>query len=290
MQKENKNLYNFGNNPRDFTNVLLKLGHLNYCVMGGLLIWNIKHIIKWISDCKLYDKEYEQLDQIYNDFIDNYNNLNRTLELQNPMDIFVMFSNLLALGYFSKDMKFEFDDNDSILTFGINMGTVVFTGEAVCRHIATMLTDIFLNYNIEASNLSVKYDFLISNHLITTAIFQNKKYFLDPTNFTIFVTDAKNRKKLICYDEELIVQGNYLCSLFGMNCLVASSIINNDLECANLIDFKRSIKKIKRVFSANLDIINQFYNDNKELYRKANDKLLVLTKSMPYINFNIKQN
>lgn len=75
-----------------------------------------------------------------------------------------------------------------------------------------------------------------------------------------------------------------------MNCLGASSIINNDLECANLIDFKRSIKKIKRVFSANLDIINQFYNDNKELYRKANDKLLVLTKSMPYINFNIKQN
>lgn len=288
MNEDNKNLCLFDNNPRSFINVLLKLGHLNYCVMGGLLIWNVKYIMKWISDCKLYDKEYEQLDQIYNNFIDNYNNLNRTLDLQDPMDIFVMFSNLLASGYLSKDMKFEFDDNDSVLTLGINMGTVVFTGEAVCRHIATMLTDIFLNYNIEASNLSVKYDCLISNHLITTAIFQNKKYFLDPTNFTIFVMNQKNSKKLICFDEELIVRGNYLFSLFGINCLSASSIINSDLVCANLIDFKRSIKKIRRVFSANLDIINQFYNDNKELYMEANDKLLVLTKSMPYMGFSNK--
>lgn len=284
---DDKNLLRCSNNPRSFIKVLLKLNHLNYCVMGGLLIWNIKAIIKWISDCKIYDKEYEQLDQIYNDFINNYNNLNRNLELYDPMDIFVMFSNLLYLGYLSKDMEFEYDDNDSILTFGINMGTVVFTGGAVCRHIATLLTDIFLNYNIEASNLSVKYDSFISNHIITAASFQDKKYFLDPTNFTIFVMDAKNRKKLICYDEELIVQGNYLFSLFGMNCLGASSIINNDLECANLIDFKRSIKKIRRVFRVNLDIINQFYNDNKELYRMANDKLLVLTKSMP-IGFNNK--
>lgn len=61
---------------------------------------------------------------------------------------------MLYAGYLSKDKKFHFG-KDKVKDIMTIQGTNIINGEAVCRHIAQMLKDIYLDYGITSYDISV---------------------------------------------------------------------------------------------------------------------------------------
>ena len=61
---------------------------------------------------------------------------------------------MLQSGYLSKDKTFHFGDTNVKDIRGISPTNVI-NGEAVCRHIAVMLKDIYNAYGIEGNTLNV---------------------------------------------------------------------------------------------------------------------------------------
>ena len=230
---------------------------------------------------KIYGENYERLLRLYKAFLLNYSNLNNTLNFQDPMDIFVLYSMLLHRGYLSLDKLGEkscylYSDIDS--SFLTRMAPLVFTGDVSSHSAAEMFLDILLNNEIMASTLAVKFDCIVSNHVIVLAIDNDKKYFFDPMNFMIFLLSLDDTNTLFCYDKKLII-GNIeyysLMNVINDRALVYEILFGN-YACANLSDFNRAVRKVERIFDNNIDVFEQFYNENAELYEEASDKVLCL--------------
>lgn len=101
-----------------------------------------------------YTREIKQIKYLYQEFITNYNKLNRIFNLNNPVEINTMFSYLVNEGYLSTGKKFNFSERHTKDIRSI-MGANVMAGGSVCRHISTMLTDILNDYNIVSGTLIV---------------------------------------------------------------------------------------------------------------------------------------
>lgn len=107
-----------------------------------------------LSHGKNYTRDIKQIRVLYNEFITNYNKLNKLFDLNDPIQIHTMFNYLLYKGYLSKDKEFQFSGKQA-RDIDYLTGTNVITGKAVCRHISAMLTDILNDYEIESSLLGV---------------------------------------------------------------------------------------------------------------------------------------
>lgn len=103
---------------------------------------------------EIYTKDAVQIRELYQEFIKNYNKLNKVFDLNDPIEIYTMFNYLLYKGYLSKDKRFKFSGEQARDIYTLP-GTDVITGQAVCRHIAAMLADILNAYGIESNKLSV---------------------------------------------------------------------------------------------------------------------------------------
>ena len=109
------------------------------------------------SKGSFYTKDVKQIYELYQEFLNNYNKLNKTFELNNPIEIHKMYNYLLENGYLSKDKHFFFS-NENVKDIKCLNGVDTITGSSVCRHISAMLTDILNNYGIEASQVGVYVD------------------------------------------------------------------------------------------------------------------------------------
>lgn len=107
-----------------------------------------------LSHGKNYTKDIIKIRELYQEFIKNYNKLNKAFDLSNPIQIYTMFNYLLYKGYLSKDKEFQFSGKQA-RDINCLIGTNVIIGQAVCRHISAMLTDILNDYGIESSQLGV---------------------------------------------------------------------------------------------------------------------------------------
>lgn len=225
---------------------------------------------------KYMTKDIVEIEALYQEFIDNYNKLNKVFELENPVEIFAMFNFLYSKGYLSLNKVFEASqigvkDIDPI------MGTNIFMGKGVCRHLSSMFVDILNGYNIQASRLScyvyagdglIKHvEKIIGNHMICLAQKDNINYFLDTMNKCTF----KMRDNIL-YDDEFkvdIKRKKELCK--NMNYDSFKDIYTKDsisrAEEKNKIFI--TIKKCKD----NLDILDNFYNENKDIYEDVSHKL-----------------
>jgi len=104
------------------------------------------------SSGKFNTKDINQIRNLYQEFIKNYNKLNDTFNLNDPIEIQTMFNYLLYNGYLSRDKSFEFTCETARDIHTIQ-GAEIITGKGVCRHISSTLTDILNNRDINASNL-----------------------------------------------------------------------------------------------------------------------------------------
>lgn len=287
-----------------------------------------------------YTKDIIKIKELYNEFIEKYNMLNKTFSLNNPVEIYTMFNYLLNKGYLSKDKIFNFKNDKEHVNGGI-YGARILTGNGVCRHTASLLTDILSSYDIEAYNLRVclnipkinicayvideeKYTLeeliefakeitsdeesleyiinfikkevidnkenielsykktnsaniirrILGNHLITTAYQNNKVYFLDPTHEKIY---RKNQNRIELSDKEygiILIKrdfDNFFNSKEENKCLKRK--LKEKYSSETEEDIKRMVDKIQILCSQNIDIFEQFYQNNSELYYEITDKM-----------------
>ena len=197
-----------------FTSLLLALNtDFNTMIpMDINILSNITYLFLILSFPEHYTKDIEDIVSIYRDVVKSYVKLNDKLELKSPIDINAGLTFALNNGYLSYNKHFKYctDNNKDILR---SLGTETITGLACCRHIATLLNDILQEKNIKSYTIpalmkkdSADISFLqsiIGNHLITISEYNDKVYYLDPTNNKFLTRDNSSiiiNKKFIKFN------------------------------------------------------------------------------------------
>ena len=289
------------------------------------------------SNGKNYTKDIVQIRNLYQEFLKNYNKLNKTFNLSDPIQIHTMFYYLLYEGYLSKDKDFQFS-NKQARDIDYIYGANVITGQGVCRHISTMFTDILNDYGIQSNNLVVyfrnydvnvkiniidkpkytkeelinyarthiedeeKYNLVMKvierlvdeynksieislekvyekklfksflvNHMISYAFQDGKSYFLDPTNKSIYRMSKSNNH--ILYDDEYELKISPINSIlrlsrYSNNCLI------NQYPSVSKEEEKMLIEETVKLCNKNIDIFENFYSENSDLYKDISSKVL----------------
>ncbi len=226
---------------------------------------------------KYMTKNVVEINVLYQEFIDNYNKLNKVFELKNPVEIFAMFNFLYSNGYLSQNKSFE-AGQIGVKDIEPIMGTNIFMGKGICRHLSSMFSDILNGYNIQASKLTCyiytgdglnKFvEKITGNHVICLAQKDNINYFLDTMNQCTFKMHDN-----ILYDEDEfkvdIKKKKSLCKNMGYDSfkdIYTKGSISRPEE-------KKLIFNVVKKCRDNIDILDGFYNENKVIYEDVSNKL-----------------
>lgn len=125
-----------------------------FFIWGFIFFSLLSYAGMFFSNNKYLTKDVKLVRDLYQEFITNYNKLNKLFDLSNPIEIYTMFHYLLYKGYLSVDKNFMFSGKVAKDIEGL-FGVDVIAGKGVCRHISSMLVDILNNYGIESGLLSV---------------------------------------------------------------------------------------------------------------------------------------
>ena len=115
-------------------------------------LFYLSYVFLSYSNGEQHTKDVNELRNLYNEFIKNYNRLNKDFSFNEPISIYAMFSFLINNGYLSLDKKFNMCSDNCYNLYGI-LGSDIFAGNGVCRHTASMLTDILNDMDIRSMNL-----------------------------------------------------------------------------------------------------------------------------------------
>lgn len=224
-----------------------------------------------------YEKEYltkdiTEIKKLYQEFINNYTKLNETFELDNPIKIYTMFTYLYSNGYLSQSKSFEFS-GEGVKDMTPIMGANVLVGKGVCRHVSTLFADILHNQDIDVSQLiCIMHDkgFLertFGNHTICLVQKDGVNYFLDPTNMCILKMEDG-----ILYEQSIPLKVKKKNIMY--KALKYSTPKNfDDGDILPKEDEKKFIFETKNICKNNIDIFENFYNENKDLYVDISNKL-----------------
>ena len=310
-------------------------------VLTPILGLNAGIVTGKLFERKIEDKQVikrKELLTLYKEFLTNYKELNNTLNLKNPIEIFTLFHYLLYKGYLSNKGYFTFTDKN-IKDIDTLKSLDVLNGKGVCRNISYLFTDILLENNISTQpllvtekelslsikktneelnyeelinylkeryldedkayeiyhhiinnnpnnikisiitndNLPFKYKFL-PNHMITYSNYNNRNYFLDPTNYRIF-NPSNNKKQLI--DNELIIPIRYINTKLlvtnkGYYEDITPNIKKNNIPISRE-EILELINNTKNKYTNNMDILKDFYITNRNIYSDIS-KILEKTK------------
>lgn len=288
------------------------------------------------SSGKDYTRDITQIRSLYENLIINYNKLNKLFNLDDPIQIYTMFTYLLHNGYLSMDKNFELSNKEARDIKGL-YGTNVITGKAVCRHISAMLTDILNNYGIESSQLGVylmdysvlekqKYikeeltnwvqthitdeqaysiameyieelvdkrgqnielstkmiEYLkrkLGNHAITFSVKDGKSYYLDSTQVRIYRMSEDDKNVLYDeYDRVPIKLLSFIVLNDSKDYLRVREKLSQQYPSITREKEKQIIRQTIIDCKNNMDIFEQFYNENSDLYNDISSKLLKIKK------------
>ena len=122
-------------------------------ISSSLLIETGIYMGKYGKGVILKTKTGKELEELYQEFLKNYCQFNNFFELDNPIQIQIMFSYLLEEGYLSYHKSLNFKNSSE--SFRWLDGTRVIEGQAVCRHISAMFKDILQTLGFNAYQLPV---------------------------------------------------------------------------------------------------------------------------------------
>lgn len=153
----------------------LSIGSLTTCLVSGELVllpltFLLVVMSLYLGGNKLFlnVKEVKEINALYQEFLESYHKLNGTFNINNPIELMVLFKYLLNRGYLSKEHKHKYlvSKNDQPLL----AGTYPFTGESCCRHDGVLLSDILTKEGIKSSTLIGYETFAITSDIISDLI------------------------------------------------------------------------------------------------------------------------
>lgn len=250
----------------------------------------IAYALFYIS--KLAKNTYaSKINKPYNEFIQNFKQLSRELDINTPVELYVLYSYMYNNGYLSVNKRFYFD---GIHNLQRNYGSSVLAGNGVCRHIASLFSDILNSKDdITASTIGVyAYDNdedqgeksyrgiskdlllfpiyrIFGNHAISVCIYNDKIYAFDPTNLSNLKLYDK-KKRILRGDglDHKLIHNELICLAFNYKrpCFeVLKAMKEKDFYVYTEDDLENLTKLSERV-STSHEILDKFYEENKELY------------------------
>lgn len=245
------------------------------------------------EDKKLFEKYYKE-------FINNTCDLFKEMGLLNPSEIFAVFYDLLRCGCFSYNGEFYYSNKCEEKS---PLGASVFTGRAVCRHISSMLNDIYkgmgyesyellvvaskealhnaerltkrLNMDIDKTKTNIIGDTLFklgaSNHQINMVSYLGETHIIDPTNNSLLDT----------FDDTKVVLSNN--HNYGMEIGYNSSVVADAFKISEVKRVKELLNQKNAPLDSRLsyynvglfkikfneDLINKYIDNNGEIYKFA---------------------
>lgn len=189
-----------------------------------------------LSNACDYTKDINKVKKLYEEFLKNYDKLNKLFDLKNPVEICTMYYYLLYKGYLSKNKEFTFSAEETKDIIRI-LGSEVIRGNGVCRHISKMLCDILNERGIKSFPVGVysfqdlifnlfdekinkeilknKEQIKRGNHMISFALDDNKSYFLDSSSILTFYRLNKNDKEILESEEEQLIIKKEFSKIFN---------------------------------------------------------------------------
>lgn len=294
-----------------------------------------------LIDGSKYTRDVNEIRILYWEFVKNYNKLNKTFDFNDPVSIYAMFNYLVYKGFLSKNKKFIFSDNN-IKDIPTDIGAHVISGNGVCRHISSMMTDILNDYGIVSANVSCyirgmditieeidfkhyskeellewinkniigeekrkkmiemidlyeKFGIYVDissnygeqsdenakirrygNHLITYTLYDNKSFYLDPTQGRIYRMNQEGILYDSCDDKILLKKDTfkYMNDRDYKESYSLKSQILLPKETISLEEEKKIVDDVREICENNKDIFEKFYSENIELYEEISDKLV----------------
>ena len=219
-------------------------------------------------------KKSLELKVLYNKYIKELSKYLKGKNVENPISIGIYFTNMLWDGNLSYTDKFAFKNSDPGINLNL-LGVEVIKGEAVCRHIASLLVDIYkyLGYESELllvkqynENIEAKVRTLLTpiNHAVTLVKVDGKNIIIDPTNKCIgLINKDKNKASKVIDMEGNIKNMNYKFSA-TIEDGIASDIKDDYFiqESDNLV--------VDEIDIENLSIAS----DNDEQFKEKNKQLM----------------
>ena len=243
-------------------------------------------------------KDVKEVRELYDAFITNCGDLNKTFELDNPLEIYELFNMMLYSGLLSKDLNF--DSGEKIVRdIETISGANICLGTGVCRHVSVILSDVLNKSGIESDTLIGKFDSIPielstklmvqdfasslmidsgldinipvprghANHMITAAKKDDYAYYLDSMHRRIYHIPDKS--------------SNLLVSDLGIMKIKDKKYKLEKYTGLNITKREEEIfagENIKKLFDDNMDILAKFYIDNKEIYEEISNKMLKMSR------------
>lgn len=257
----------------------------------------IFYCIYFVSDF-IKNNQGSLVDKPYFEVVHNFRKLSKEFDLKDPVELYTLYSIMYDNGYLSANKEFNFDNGTTLRK---NLGSTVLTGEGLCRHIAGFFSDILNSkedYNITAATVGVyAYDNdeekenkargisssllllpiyrLFGNHAITVCEYNDQMYAFDPTNLSnLKLYDEKKRILRGSSLDHKLLHNELLC--LRINYKRPYSEINKAMKTKEFYKYTEEdiirVKKLTEDIENNLDMLNKFYNDNKDLYEEVTSR------------------
>lgn len=230
-------------------------------------------------------KEERKLKKMYLKVIKNFKKLLVELELTEPLEVYYAFYHMYMNGFLSYERCFTYYNDES--DFYFMPGLHVINGHGVCRHISSMLHDIYKEFGYNSKIILVysdvkkvgkKYklcnkDFgirgikqhFLGDHAIVYVKKDKTKYILDPTNFILLKPGDKNKIM-----ENILCEGEYMkyvpSNISSCRKLTRGTYKDAD-ECT------LSYSKVCQRLGCNEYKLEKFYYDNEKTYEKIANKV-----------------
>lgn len=222
------------------------------------------------ADCEKYTKEISEITNLYNILIDNYVKFNNTFELKNPIEIYRLYNYMLYRGYLSKDGEFYFGHNN-IGDINSLLGVNVVTGNAVCRHISSMLNDIYQKLNINSCTCSA---YLNENDSMIILLDKQISLLKSQLNLTIDDREKELLQKLLIDIKKL--RNNLKPKFDFLNRRSSNHMINlvSQDDIGYIIDptNKHIYKKDSDITNMDKDILNSYVISSENTILKLTKK------------------
>ena len=265
----------------------------------------IKEMNTGLDDIYINSYEFTELEEKYTELVKQLANFFKSNNILEPISILSTYSYLIKNGYLSFDHKFFYEKSidDCIYLLGTN----VISGFGVCRHITTLLTDIYKELGYDSYNISMvfektkslsrqkyssinekkdlkyylkKIQFILNsnlyNHLVTLVNTDNGSLIIDPTNDIVSYVN-QSKRILSAIDQNT----SFTCCYMPIFNLEEENNYDSILNITNekyLDQIADNYNNSWDMISNNNYLASNLYNQNANLYKEVDYKRQILSR------------
>lgn len=252
-----------------------------------------------------FSDEYKEIKSLYDTVVSSVVSLMDYMGVEDPVAVFATYMYLYRHGYLSENKEFVYDTN--MKDFAKLGGVDVIRGKGVCRSVASMLTDIYRQKGLDATNLLVNakdaipkieklcdkdkpsandrtkqfvkvVSFItkylpIANHVITDVQYEGKNYIFDPMNDGFLQKGAGTRLLIANNPNAYMTSCNFellLMQLFGdfYTTGIVSTKRSLSLPTIDYSEYKEIYLETLQFCQKNIGLFDEFFHYNRETYKE----------------------